>query len=116
MVSRSALSIVFLVLSSVFSNSICHHHHGQDKTSVWMNKWIVKVKSGHHAQVIADEIGLRFLEELDGFPGHYILQRIQEIQERDNGVTEKLLQDLRVEWAEQQFDKVRVKRRSFHER
>ena len=62
-------------------------------------------------EVIAAELGYVCLGEIAGFPRHFLLHR-----EDHDGLAEArhltlgLLGDQRVVWAEQQFDKIRVKR------
>ena len=63
-------------------------------------------------EVVAGELGYVCLGELAGFPRHFLLHK-----EDHDGLAEArhltldLLGDQRVVWAEQQFDKLRVKRK-----
>ncbi|XP_023333546.1 neuroendocrine convertase 1 isoform X2 [Eurytemora carolleeae] len=73
------------------------------------------VNSQHHGQIFADEVNLRMVGELPGFPHHYLLERTvldrtEQQGGQDTSLTNLLVSDNRVKWAEQQFEKVRVKR------
>ena len=64
-------------------------------------------------QHIAADLGYECLGELSGFPGHFLLHKVDhDGQAEARHLTLGLTGDLRVLWAEQQFDKVRVKRNS----
>jgi hypothetical protein len=62
-------------------------------------------------QLIATELGYENLGELAGFPRHFLLHKVEhDGLAESRHLTLGLLGDLRVLWAEQQFDKLRVKR------
>jgi len=88
-----------------------HIHHGVERADVWGDLWVVHVRSGFDPQLLSSELGYENLGELSGFPQHYLLKKVEHDGiEESRHLTLGLIGDLRVVWAEQQFDKLRVKR------
>jgi len=68
------------------------------------------LQPGFDTQALGLELDVDIVEEIPGFPGHYLILTNQTIQGPYETLTEQLTNDHRVIWAEQQFHKVRVKR------
>ena len=107
--------VVFLfIVKSVYSLDsfgLPHIHHGTEKADVWGDVWVVHLRKGIDASLFAAEVGYQNLGEILGFARHFLLHKVEH-----DGIalarhlTLGLLEDSRVIWAEQQFDKIRVKR------
>ena len=110
--------VIFLfTLKSVYSLDsfgLPHIHHGTEKADVWGDVWVVHLRKGIDASLFATEVGYQNLGEILGFDRHFLLHKVEH-----DGIalarhlTLGLLEDSRVIWAEQQFDKIRVKRGIF---
>ena len=89
-----------------------HRHHGQERAEYWANEWIVKVLCRDYVEDVALERGCINLGEVRGFDYYFYFRCLDfpEVGREEFETTKNLDRDLRVHWAEQQFDKVRVKR------
>ena len=99
-----------LVLLWFFASTI----NGHDRDGHYTNDWVVRIV-GQEARVdqLALELGYRNMGQLKGFPNTYIMRKLDHPQRsrRNAGqLTQRLTEDVRVEWAEQQVAKTRVKR------
>ncbi|XP_046400379.1 neuroendocrine convertase 1-like [Ischnura elegans] len=89
-------------------------HYGRESSDRFTNEWIAKINGGDDvAADIASSLGYKFLGQIPGFPGIYRMLKDDFPRVGKRGephLTQKLIKDDRVMWAEQQFAKQRDKR------
>jgi len=87
---------------------------------VFTNEWAIRVEGGiETAKRIARSHGFDKVEPIGTLEGFYHLEHAEEphrSRRSAEGRTERLMQDPKVIWAEQQHEKIRVKRGHFHDR
>lgn len=85
-----------------------------DEDGHFTNDWVVRLIGGKEiADQLAGELDYLNMGELKGFPDTYLMRKIDHPQRsRRNAIhlTKRLSDDNRVQWAEQQISKRRVKR------
>ncbi|KFM81220.1 Neuroendocrine convertase 1, partial [Stegodyphus mimosarum] len=93
---------------------LCGFAAAHDGDGHFTNDWVVRLTGGKEVvDQLAIELGYLNLGELKGFPNTYLMRKIDHPQRsRRNALhlTKRLSEDRRVEWAEQQIAKRRVKR------
>ncbi|XP_078374046.1 LOW QUALITY PROTEIN: neuroendocrine convertase 1-like [Oculina patagonica] len=87
---------------------------------VYTNGWAIRVEGGiESAKRIARSHGFEKVEPIGTLEGFYHLEHAEEPHRSRRSAEErtgKLMQDPKVIWAEQQHEKIRVKRGHFHDR
>lgn len=101
-------------------NSVHAQKPGNNREKVYTNGWAIQVEGGiEAAKRIARSHGFDKVEPIGTLEGFYHLEHA-ELPHRSrrsaNERTERLTQDPKVIWAEQQHEKIRVKRGHFHDR
>ncbi|XP_021936626.1 neuroendocrine convertase 1-like isoform X4 [Zootermopsis nevadensis] len=89
-------------------------HHGHETTPHYSNEWLVRLEGGPDvAELLALELGYVFLGSVMGFPDTYRMLKSDHPSLHKRAfprLTQRLVRDARVVWAEQQFVKLRAKR------
>ncbi|KAJ1521904.1 hypothetical protein ONE63_002240 [Megalurothrips usitatus] len=103
-----------LLLLTLLTGRVLDAHRGQEAATHFTNEWAVRVQGGPRAaRRVADQMGYAFKGPIPGFMDTYLMVKQDQprTHKRANPhLTERLVQDVRVVWAEQQFTKPRQKR------
>ncbi|KAK3925028.1 Neuroendocrine convertase 1, partial [Frankliniella fusca] len=98
----------------LLTTRILEAHRGQETATHFTNEWVVRVEGGPRvARLVAARMGYSFKGPILGFSNTYLMVKADHprTHKRANPhLTEQLVQDDRVVWAEQQFTKPRQKR------
>ncbi|XP_035211477.1 neuroendocrine convertase 1-like isoform X2 [Stegodyphus dumicola] len=109
MEKKHYLAFIFSICAILCGFTAAHDGDGH-----FMNDWVVRLTGGKEVvDQLVIELGYLNLGELKGFPNTYLMRKIDHPQRsRRNALhlTKRLSEDSRVEWAEQQIAKRRVKR------
>nr|WBW70068.1 venom protein [Lampona murina] len=113
-ISTSALVGLMAIVIVCFCVSTTEGHDGDGH---YTNDWVVRIAgvSAEGVDQLAAELGYHNMGQLKGFENTYVMRKLNhpERSRRNSGhLTKRLSQDIRVEWAEQQVTKTRVKRDS----
>ena len=102
-----------LIFWSIFL-SVHAFHDGRETASLYSNEWVVHVEGNEEAaDILADNLGYENLGEIDGFGNYYLLRKLDHPDlNRDESVhhTRSLENEFQVLYAQQLFNKIRVKR------
>ncbi|XP_052123023.1 neuroendocrine convertase 1-like [Frankliniella occidentalis] len=98
----------------LLTGRVLEAHRGQEAATHFTNEWAVRVEGGPRvARLVAARMGYSFKGPIIGFSNTYLMVKADSprTHKRANPhLTERLVQDDRVVWAEQQFTKPRQKR------